>query len=61
MSLSKPKDSIIYRNRLIQELLGIRDTLGDMFLANIMDRAIACVASQPEVNSEYIKKEDKSE
>ena len=61
MSLPKPKDSLIYRNRLIQDLFGIRDTLGDMFLANIMDRAIACVANQPEVSAECVKKEDKSE
>ena len=61
MSFPKPKDSLIYRNRLIQELLEIRDTLGDMFLANIMDRAIACVANQPEVSAECVKKEDKSE
>ena len=61
MSLPKPEDSLIYRNRLIQDLLGIRDTLGDMFLANIMDRAIACVANQPEVSAECVKKEDKSE
>ena len=61
MSLPKQKDSLIYRNRLIQDLLGIRDTLGDMFLSNIMDRAIACVANQPEVSAECVKKEDKSE
>lgn len=53
MSLPKPKDILIYKNRLIQELLGIRDTIGDIFLSNVLDRAISCVANQPEADPGY--------
>ena len=42
-------DKLIYSEKLIHDLSGIRDTLPDIFLNNVMSAAISCVEKQPTV------------
>lgn len=46
-------DKLISSEKLIHDLSGIRDTLPDIFLKNVMSAAISCVEKQPAAVSEW--------
>ena len=46
-------DKLISSEKLIHDLSGIRDTLPDIFLKNVMSAAISCVEKQPQALCDY--------
>ena len=46
-------DKLISSEKLIRDLSGIRDTLPDIFLKNVMSVAISCVEKQPQALCDY--------
>ncbi len=46
-------NKLISSEKLIHDLSGIRDTLPDIFLKNVMSTAISCVEKQPSALSDY--------
>lgn len=48
-------DKLISSEKLIHDLSGIRDTLPDIFLKNVMSAAISCVEKQPTVDTESVR------
>ena len=49
-------DKLISSEKLIHDLSGIRDTLPDIFLKNVMSAAISCVEKQPTVDAESVRR-----
>ena len=57
MSNTNEREPVIYKNKALRDLYGIRDVLvgaGDPFLANIIGRAIECIMNQEELSDEEI-------
>ena len=46
-------DKLISSEKLIHDLSGIRDTLPDIILKNVMSAAISCVEKQPQALCDY--------
>lgn len=46
-------DKLISSEKLIHDLGGIRDTLQDIFLKNVMSAAISCAEKQPQALCDY--------